>query len=173
MIGAAPSLAFLFDKTLTRGATLTLVAALAVFGVYKLPAAGWVLGNFDLAADFSPLARRTLELQVPERVANRLINEVAGDKARVLYTGAPYGGLLHGRALYTDWYNSALVADLSQVATSEDAAALLTRWGVTHVEFARDAAKPGTKPLGEFLSAHCERIAQLGSLDVYDVRSPH
>ncbi len=67
----------------------------------------------------------------------------------------------------------AQAADLNQVATPEDAAALLTRWGVTHVEFTHDVAKLGTKPLGEFLAAHCERIAQLGSLDVYDVRSPH
>lgn len=161
----------LFEQRYTRALTLAIFAAVAAFNIYKLPSGGWILNGFDLRADFDPASRRNLELaQVPERIANRMINDAAGEDTRVLYTGNPYGALLQGRALYTDWYNLKLANEMKEVATPEQAKALLARWAVTHVVHTRDGKKPGQQAVGEYLAARFQPMAQLGSILVYDVR---
>ncbi len=155
----------------THALTLAMFVAIAAFNVYKLPSGGWILSNFDLHADFGLASRRALELaQAPERIANRMINDDAGDNTRVLYTANPYGALLQGRALYVDWYNHTLVDAMAQVATPEQAKALLVKWGVTHVIYDPNANRPGEQVLGAYLAAQFHPMARLGALSVYDVR---
>lgn len=164
---------FLFEWRRTQALTLVIFAAVAAFNIYKLPSGGWILGSFDLRAGFDPVSRRNLELaQAPERIANRMINEAAGNETRVLYTGNPYGALLQGRALYTGWYNEKLANEMREVATLEQAKALLIRWAVTHVVHTRDGKNPGQEALGAYLATNFQPMAQVGPLSVYDIHSP-
>jgi len=161
---------FLFEWCHTRALTLVIFAAVAAFNIYKLPSGGWILSSFDLRAGFDPVSRRNLELaQAPERIANRMINEAAGGMTRVLYTGNPYGALLQGRALYTNWYNEKLVNEMKEVTTPDQAKALLARWVVTHVVHTKDGQKPGQQVLGEYLAANLRPMAQVGPLLIYDL----
>lgn len=171
LIPAAVGLDVLFERRLSYALTFGLVAV-AAFNIYKLPSGGWILGDFDLRAAFDPVARRQLELrQAPERIANRFLNEVAGTETRVLYTGNPYGALLQGHALYNNWYNPRLAAEMRDLSTAEEAKALLVRWSVTHVVLTKDGRDAGQRVMGEYLST-LPPIAALGPLTVYDVLTP-
>lgn len=171
LVPGAMGLALLFEQRLTRLPTLALVVAATIFNVYKLPAGGWILSNFDLRGGFDLTARRNIELaQAPERVANELINDAVGGTARVLYMSNPYGGLLQGQALYPNWYNMRLADDLREVVTPEQAEGLLARWAVTHVVTTANATDSGPKALDAYLKANYCPLAEIGPLSVYDLR---
>ena len=171
LVASAIGLMLLFEGRRARVLTLVLVFAVVVFNIYKLPAGGWILSDFDLRAGFSPAARRSLELaQAPERLANKLINDTAGGTARVLYTGNPYGGLLQGQALYLEWYNQKLAGEMNDVTTPEQVQELLKRWAVTHVVAMSNGTTPGSKALHAYLQANYCPLAEFGPLSVYDIR---
>ena len=118
------------------------------------------------------MIRRNLELAlVPERIANQLINEVAGTATRVLYTGGPYGALLQGIALYTDWCNTKLLGEVNGIVTPAEVKALFDRWAVTHVVHTKGDEKPAQRIIGAYLAANLRPMAEFGPLSVYDLRS--
>jgi len=172
LIPAGVGIALLANWPATRLATFALLAAVTAFNVYKIQSAGWLLGHFDLRGVFNSEIRLALVLdQVPERLANGLINRSAGPATRVLYTGNPYGALLEGRALYAVWYNMKLEEMMANVTSDEQARALLTHWGVTHVVHTIGGERQGQKALGDYLTANYRAVARLGGILVYDLHS--
>lgn len=171
-VPAACGVMLLIQRVPKRAVTFAVLAAVAGFNIYKFPSAGWLLSNVDLAADFDPEKRQALVLTtVPERLANVEINQLAGPSARVLYTGNPFGALLQGTALYTDWYNEQLAGAMAKLATAEQVRALLLQWDVTHVVYALDGKKPGQDVVDAYLAKNYRPIARFGHLVVYDLRA--
>lgn len=171
-IAGACGLLLLSQRFPKRVATFTLLLAVVMFNVYKISSAGWPIGNFDLAAVFDSEKRRALVVAtVPERLANIQINQMAGRFARVLYNGNPFGALLSGKALYSDWYNMDLFNDVAKLTTTDQASALLIHWNVSHVVYSADSEKPGQKVLGTFLAENYRPIARFGHIILYDLRT--
>ena len=169
---AGAAFALLTTTPLPRAFMCTLFTAVVVFNVYKIPSAGWLLNNLDLGSTFDSGKRRQLELNAPERLANRQINETAGAATRVLYTGNPYGGLLEGVALYNNWYNLKLSAAMSEVETPDQVAHLLERWNVTHVVLTTAGSNPGQQAVGAYLASKYQPVGEFAHIRLYDLRRP-
>jgi hypothetical protein len=169
---AGLTFALLTTGPLLRALMCALLTAVVVFNIYKIPSAGWLLNNLDLGSAFDSDKRRQLELQAPERLANRQINATAGAAARVLYTGNPYGGLLQGVALYNAWYNVKLSAEMRAATAADQVAPLLERWRVTHVVHSMDGSNPGQQVVGAYLASKYQPVAEFGRIKLYDLRSP-
>ena len=169
---AGLAFALLTTGPLLRALMCTLLTAVVVFNVYKIPSAGWLLNNLDLGSVFDSGKRRQIELQAPERLANHQINATAGPAARVLYTGNPYGGLLQGVALYNAWYNVKLSAEMREVKAADQVAPLLERWRVTHVVHSMGDSNPGQQIVGSYLASKYQPVAEFGPIKLYDLRPP-
>lgn len=95
--------------------------ALGAGGFLVLPAASWTLVAADLRGAYDPVVRHQVAMQVPERLANEMVNAMAIGRPRVIYGSAPYGANLRGWPIYTQWYNFPLMMALHR---SEDPAEL-------------------------------------------------
>jgi hypothetical protein len=171
-VASAPALTVLEQNRLARPIVIALLMGVTIFNVYKSPSAGWLLQGPDFRVVFDARLRRALtEALVPERLANELINMTAGSTARVLYTGSPYGALLQGKALYTDWYNPQLNDAFTHLTDPEQVRALLSRWQVSHVVQNDAAPKPGQAILSEYLNRNYRPIATFGRAVVYSLQA--
>jgi hypothetical protein len=147
-----------------------LTAAVVLLNVYKIPAGGWIVGlGTDLRAAFSPNIYRQLELTVPERIVNRIINDQAGPMARVLYMNNPFGALLTGTAIYTTWYNTKLKFEFVGVSTDEGFAALMAKVAPTHVVLDTGSQRPLDKLATTFLKAKATLLVRVGGLALYQL----
>ena len=139
----------------------------------KFPAGGWVIGASDLRGVFDSGVRRELELgQVPERIANLTINDIAGPAAKVLYLGNPFAALLVGTAIYDNWYNTAYGRDLANITSEKDFDTLLRRIAPTYVIF--DTAKVGQRYTiaGDYLRHEASPVTPIGRPSIYRLHSP-
>jgi hypothetical protein len=146
-----------------------LVVAVA-FNAYRMPAAGWVLVHTDFRAAFDPEVRRQLEIgQVPERVANRFINERAGSQARVLYTGNPFGALLQGTALLSNWYSTRYAKRIASIKAPDEIGPLVKAIGATYAVHNIKETTPYQQAAGQYLRENARELARFGSLIVYEL----
>lgn len=74
-------------------------------GLLFLPAANWTLVDADLRGAYDPVVRHRVAMQLPERLANEMVNAMAPGRPRVIYGSTPYGANLRGWPIYTQWYN--------------------------------------------------------------------
>lgn len=158
---------------LIRGLRIPLAAAVAavvLLNVYKIPASGWIIGISDLRACCSDNLRRQTELgQAPERIVNRVLNDVAGPMARVLYVSNPYGGLLTGTAIYSARYNTVHGAEFATITTADQFASLIGRVAPTHVVFDTAGATALDKLAGTYLSEKATLLNRIGRLALYQL----
>ncbi|NBJ11437.1 hypothetical protein [Microvirga arsenatis] len=148
-----------------------IVGIAVLFNLYLMPSAGWILWDTDFRAAFDQQARWNLETdQVPERLANKLINELAGPNARVFYTFDPFGALLEGTALSSSWYNTKYSTQISNIATGEQFRKLLDEMNVNYVVHRANLEIAYIRAMDEYLRQRARKIAQIGQVSVYEVR---
>jgi hypothetical protein len=170
MVGVALAIGELGQSRLWRVPVAAVVIMIVLLNVAKFPAGGWVIGASDLRGVFDSGVRRELELgQVPERIANRTINDIAGPAAKVLYLGNPFAALLVGTAIYDNWYNTAYGRDFANIMSEKDFDTLLRRIAPTYVIF--DPAKVGQHYMvaGEYLRRKAISITSIGRLSIYQI----
>lgn len=93
---------------------------LAIMGLLALPSGAWTLRAADLSAVYKGSVRHAmLTQQVPTRLAVGVINAFGLTNPRVVFGGEPYGGLLQGTPIYTNWYNRDLGSRLTAAADTE------------------------------------------------------
>jgi 4-amino-4-deoxy-L-arabinose transferase-like glycosyltransferase len=145
-----------------------LVGVVTLLNVYKMPAGGWILGVSDLRACCDESYRRQLELdQAPERVVNRIINEIAGVNSRVFYVGNPFGALLSGTAIYSNWYNTRFSSALGMISSGPEFASLIERIAPTYIVI--DTSSPGRLEAlaTEYAKQKGALVSQVGRLALY------
>jgi hypothetical protein len=156
------------NRGISRFAIELTVAIAVMFNLYLMPSGGWILPDSDFRAVYDPEIRRRLEIaQVPERVANRIINELGGAKTRVLYTQDPFGALLMGFAVSTSWYSTSFSEEGSQITTVEQAKTLIKRMEVDYAVRELPGTSPSEKALGAFLSENALEVDHVGSIIIY------
>ncbi|MDB5582201.1 MAG: Methyltransferase type 11 [Bradyrhizobium sp.] len=153
------------------GLRIPLAAAVGVvvlLNAYKMPAGGWIIGVSDLRACCSESVRRQTELsQIPERVVNRVVNNLGGPMARVLYISNPFGALLNGTAIYSAWYNTVYGAEFATITTDEQFASLIARVAPTYVVLDTTGVTPLEKLATIYLKAKATLLTRVGRLELY------
>lgn len=170
MIGVAFAIDELGQSRLWRVPVAAIVMMVVLLNVAKFPAGGWVIGASDLRGVFYSDVRRELELgQVPERIANRTINDIAGPAAKVLYLGNPFAALLVGTAIYDNWYNTAYGRGFANITSEKDFDTLLRKIAPTYVIF--DPAKVGQRYTiaGDYLRHKAISTTPIGRLSIYQI----
>ena len=125
-----------------RRATLASLVALCAINLLLLPTGYWILYGLPLQAAFSETAKNELiKAKCPMRLALPLINQTYGVSSRVAFLGPPFATDLQGTPLYAAWYNDLFKSDSDQVQTTEQAAALVSKWRLTHAVW-----QPGISP---------------------------
>jgi hypothetical protein len=151
------------------------VALVVCLNLYKLPAAGWILGAYDFSALFDgQRARRYEQAFVPEKTLLRVVNDLAGRSSRVLLSGVSSATPLEGTALYTSWYSKEFSDFGATAKTIDDVETYLRRVKPTHI-LHRSPPEP-SYPFHGVLDAGIERfgkrIAKMGSVSLYEVHLP-
>ncbi|WP_168209965.1 methyltransferase domain-containing protein [Tardiphaga sp. vice154] len=145
-----------------------LVVAIVGLNFYKMPAGAGVLGISDLSACCDQNARRQLEFfQVPDRIANRIVNEQAGSTSRVLYISNPFGALLTGTAIYSTWHNSSYAADFAAVKDEQDLKKLIDQIAPSHVIVNATGVTPLEKVADAYMQTRGRLITRVGWIAVY------
>jgi hypothetical protein len=130
LIGAAR---VLDPRPWLRRATLALLVALCAINLLLLPTGYWILRGLPLQAAFGETAKNELvKTWCPIRSALALINQTYGVSSRVAFLGPSLATDLQGTPLYATWYNDSFKADSVKVQTPEQAAALVSKWRLTH-----------------------------------------
>jgi hypothetical protein len=168
MIGVAFAMNELGQSWLWRVPVGAVAAMVVLLNVYKFPTGGWVIGGSDLRGVFDSGVRRELELgQAPERIANRVINDMAGSDAKVLYLANPFGALLVGTAIYDNWYNTAYGRDFANITSEQDFETVLRRIAPTHVIFDPTKEERRYAIAGDYLRRKATLVAPIGRLLIY------
>lgn len=154
-----------------RHAVTAMVALVAVLNAYKVPSAGWVLREVDFRAVIDPGAAERMErTYVPQRIANKEINRLAGKDARVLYVGGPFGALLQGTAIYSNWYVADFRRDGAAVTDRATAEAYLDRLKVDYVVHDGSVSTPFGAALMSAASAGRQPALTVGPLTLWKLR---
>lgn len=149
----------------------TIITVVALLNAYKIPAAGWVLRAVDLrAAVDSDVANQLERAFVPHRIANREVNRLAGRGARVLYVGAPFGGLLEGTAIYSNWYALPFRQGSQAVHDNATARSYVEDLKVDFVIHDGDTATPFGASVLSAMSAAQEPLMTVGKLTLWKVK---
>jgi hypothetical protein len=147
------------------------VAALALLDITRLPSAGWILRDTDLRALFDPQRRQAmLRDQVPERLANEAINALDADAPRVIYASDPYGALLHGTPIYTNWYNLSFATALRDAATAEQIAAVIAAQQADFAVVNTQSEQSNDRKIARFAEQHGTLVATIGRLRLYRLK---
>ncbi len=147
--------------------------AVAVLNVTQFPTAGWVVGTSDLRAIFDSDVRRALVLDhAPERIANEVINHIAGPSARVMYFANPFGALLTGTAVYDNWYNTTHETDFAGIVSETDVASLMQQIKPSYVIFDPYRLQDPTlakryTAIADYLSHDATVVTHVGRLTLY------
>jgi hypothetical protein len=121
-----------------RGVYLAIAIAAMAIGVFRIPAAGWILQTFDPMISFSEGAKEALlDAQVPMRRLGRIQAAVANNDARVVMFGQNVGADIRGRPVYVSWYFPRLQDMVFDNATPEAAANALAALDASYVMFDR------------------------------------
>jgi len=163
----AEALAVLLHLPALRKPVLVTVGAAMMANLAFMPTGFYLLRDFPVDTVFSRAAReRFVTDEAPYRKLNEAINADGGARTRVLYLGAPWGAFLEGVPLYSNWYNPALAARVTDAATEEMAVRILAEERVTHVILDAD---PDLPVFRRWLAAHGRRLLSLGGSDVYAI----
>jgi 4-amino-4-deoxy-L-arabinose transferase-like glycosyltransferase len=166
----AEALAVLLHLPPLRKPVLATVGAAMLANLAFMPTGFYLLRDFPVDTVFSGAARqRFVTDEAPYRKLNEAINADGGARTRVLYLGAPWGAFLEGVPIYSNWYNPALEARVTQAETEEMAAQILAEERVTHVILDSDPDLPAFR---RWLAAHGRRLLSLGGSDVYAIEAP-
>jgi hypothetical protein len=170
MVGVAFALDELRRPLLWRVPVAAIVAMVVLLNVFKFPSANWVIGASDLRGAFDSDVRREIELgYAPERIVNRIINDIAGSDAKVLYLTNPYAALLVGTAIYDNWYNVAHARDIAQIKTEKDFETVLHRIAPTYVIFDSTKKKQNYTIAGNYLQSNAILVTSIGRLLLYRI----
>jgi hypothetical protein len=156
----------------SRIALVVTALALGVLNIYKLPSAGWILRDSDLRWAFdTTLQHDMLAAEVPERLANDLINAIAPGRPHVIYACDPYGSFLRGTPVYTNWYNIEVQAELAAVKTPVQMKSIMDAEQVTFAVVSNTSTVPTDRAIGLYMEQYATLIAQIGQLRIYRLAS--
>ena len=163
-------LARLRDLSSLRPAIPVLATALALLGIYKLPAGAWAQQTANLAGIYDDGIRTQLTLaQAPARLANTFINGIAVTPPRVIYAAAPFGAFLQGTPIYTDWYNHLLHEALEAAQTMEEVQAAVDAQNADFIIAEPSSRSVFHRKVAQYAQGRFVPIASFGSLIVYRV----
>jgi hypothetical protein len=166
----AAGLERLASKHALQRAISVMAIMLAFFGFYKLPAGGWILRE-DLAAVYNADARRQMILgDAPERLANEKLNSIASNP-RVIYGTNPYGALLRGTPIYTNWYDATLNKTLIEAKGLQDVKTALDAEKADFVIADRDSKNDVDTKVLRYAQTNGEPIADIGRLTVFRLKA--
>jgi hypothetical protein len=152
-----------------RKVYLGVVVAALLLGILRIPAAGWILSQFDPTTAFSSRAKeQLLDVEVPPRRLGRIQSALGNDESRVVVFGQNIGADIRGRPLYVGWYFYRLEQLVLANATPEDAANTLAALGTTHVIFDRRDAKPEWAPWEEAARRYGRSVASTASGELFE-----
>jgi hypothetical protein len=155
----------------TSWSRIALVVTALVLGgldIYKLPSAGWILRDFDMRWAFDrTLQHDMLAAEVPERLANDLINAVAPGRPHVMYACDPYGSFLRGTPVYTNWYNSQVHAELAAAKTPVQMKSIMDAEQITFAVVNNTSTLPTDRAVGLYMEQYATLVAQIGRLRIY------
>lgn len=159
----------------TRWLLIACVCSLTLLNLAMTKKVIWY-ADTDIRHLFVQSGRADFEQHVSAEVAlNRIVNQTFGNTSRVLYdTHRPFGANLEGTPLYTNWYNPKLSVDYAQQLDSKSIAALMDRYGVTHVmvnslsnDIASTEATTESAPLIRVLALRGDPIANVGHMSLF------
>ena len=172
MIGIAYAIDELGQDRLWRILVAVAVTIVIVLNVLKFPTAGWIIGPSDMRAIFDSASRRDFEIaQAPERIANQIINDLAGPSAKVLYITHPFAALLVGTAIYANMYNTAFARDFANIKSERDLDTLLRRVAPTYIIFNPKIRGQLYEVARDYLEHGAILVTQIGDLSIY--RTPN
>jgi hypothetical protein len=155
----------------SRWSRIALVAtalALGVLDIYKLPSAGWILLDSDMRWAFDRTRQHDmLAAEVPERLANDLINAIAPGQPHVIYACDAYGAFLRGTPVYTNWYNMQVQAELVAAKTPAQMKSIMDAEQVTFAVVNNTSTLPTDRAIGLYMEQYATFIAQIGRLRIY------
>jgi hypothetical protein len=170
LVLCAHGLAVMAQVRLLRPILGASVGLVVLLDISRLPSAGWILGDTDLRALFDPARRQTmLRDQVPERLANDLINAIDVAAPRVIYASDPYGAFLRGTPIYTNWYNPALLGTLAAATSPEQVHAAVNATGATFAVVNTASSQPIDQAIAHDADQYGRLIATIGRLRVYRI----
>ena len=142
----------------------TIAAAVAVLGCFVLPSGAWTLKAADLRADYDPVARHAMLVeQVPTPLATETVNAIGSGLPRVIYGGEPYGALLRGTPIYTNWYNRALQSAVVAAADPDAVTAVLDRQRPDFVVAQPASSDPSERRVVGYAEHRGRRVATIGT----------
>ena len=152
----------------------TIAAAVAVLGCFVLPSGAWTLKAADLRADYDPAARHAMLVeQVPTRLATETVNAIGSGLPRVIYGGEPYGALLRGTPIYTNWYNRALQSAVVAAADPDAVTAVLDRQRPDFVVAQPASSDPSERRVVGYAEHRGRRVATIGTVVLWQIAPLH
>jgi len=128
-----------------------------------------MLGGFQIKAVLNSEAREDyVKAHNPVRHVNDVINVLAGRNTKVMYVAAPFGAGLHGRPVYTNWYNPILNKQLARMSEPEQFRELMRTERITHVVISRDQVDQN-KAFLDFLHEEGTVIFTMGDVKLYEL----
>jgi hypothetical protein len=141
-----------------------------ILGLYVLPSGGWILRDADLRAGYDPAARHAmLANQVPTRLATEAINAIGSGLPRVIYGGEPYGALLRGTPIYTNWYNRTIQAAIAGPADMEAVTAALDSQRPDYVVAQPETKDPAERRIVAYAERRGARVATIGNVALWRI----
>lgn len=154
-----------------RLAFVATIAVVAALNAFKVPAAGWILSAMDFRGAIDAGAGEQIERAfVPHRIANREINRLGGRDARVIYVGGPFGGLLEGTAIYSNWYALPYRREGAAVRDRAEALSYIAGLRADYVVHDGDASTPFGATMLEALSTTRQPILTVGRLTLWKAK---
>ena len=108
-----------------------------------------------------------LAAEVPERLANELINAIAPGRPHVMYTCDPYGAFLRGTPVYTNWYNIKVQDELAAAKTPAQMKSIMDAEQVTFAVVSNTSTLPTDRAVGVYMEQSATFITQIGRLRIY------
>jgi hypothetical protein len=144
--------------------------AVVILGLVSLPSGGWILRDADLRAAYDPAARHAMLInQAPTRLATEAVNAIGSSLPRVIYGGEPYGALLRGTPIYTNWYNRTLQAALGESADMESVTAALDAQRPDYVVAEPEPNDPTERRIVAYAERRGVRVATIGSVALWRI----
>jgi hypothetical protein len=170
MVPCMHGLALIGARVWGRVAGAAVAGAVVILGLYVLPSGGWTLRDADLRAAYDPTVRHAMLMnQVPTRLATEAVNAIGPGLPRVLYGGEPYGALLRGTPIYTNWYNRALQAALRNAADMVAVTAALDAQRPDYVVAQPTTEDPAERRIVTYADQRGVRVATIGSVALWRI----
>ena len=174
LVPCVHGLAVIGEWTWYRRAGAAIAAAAAILGLFVLPSGAWTLQAANLRAAYDPIARHAmLAEQVPTRLATATVNAISPGLPRVIYGGEPYGALLRGTPIYTNWYNRSLQSALEGAADMDAVTAVLDQQRPDFVVAQPASADPTERRVANYAERRGRPVATFGTLVLWQIAPLH